>query len=203
MSSLITSAIIGKEILLNFQNSLVVGSKADWQYSAMFGKEESQIGNSRSIRRPIAVTLQENNMSWNAANSAVTETYVKLVVDRSLTVPMSFTEGDMALKIERFSERYIGPTVRQIAAVLDARVCDSISNSTVATASATSGLSTAGLDGNAVGTPVRSDHGWLWPVGDLPSSAPCRPSTCPIACVCDAGAFPASASTIAARSDCA
>ena len=153
MSSLITSAIIGKETLLNFQNSLVVGSKADWQYSAMFGKEESQIGNSRSIRRPIAVTLQENNMSWNAANSAVTETYVKLVVDRSLTVPMSFTEGDMALKIERFSERYIGPTVRQIAAVLDARVCDSISNSTVATASATSGLSTAGLDGNAVGTP--------------------------------------------------
>ena len=131
MSSLITSAIIGKETLLNFQNSLVVGSKADWQYSAMFGKEESQIGNSRSIRRPIAVTLQENNMSWNAANSAVTETYVKLVVDRSLTVPMSFTEGDMALKIERFSERYIGPTVRQVAAVLDARVCDSISNSTV------------------------------------------------------------------------
>lgn len=152
MSNLITSAILGKETLLNFQNSLVVGSKVDWQYSSKFGNEEAQIGNSRSIRRPVATIAVENNMAWNAANSALTETRVQLVVDRSLTVPMSFSEGDMALKVELFSERYIGPAVRQIASILDGRVCDTISNSSLAVASATSGLSTSGLDANAVGT---------------------------------------------------
>lgn len=151
MSSLITSAVIRQETLLNFENNLVIAGRCDWSYSDRFGKNDAQIGNSISLRKPINVLATLNNMAWNAANSAIQENQVKLVIDTTLTVPMSFSEGDMSLKVEKFSDRFVKKASTTIAATLDLRIADSIVNSKVGVASATSGLSTAGLDPNAVG----------------------------------------------------
>lgn len=152
MSNLITSAIIAKETLLNFRNNLVIAGNCDWKYNEKFGQSENPIGNSYNLRRPIAVNVVENNMAWNASLSSVQETTVQLVIDRTLTVPMSFSEGDLALKIADFSSRYVAKAARTAASRLDFRVADAIVNSTVASAS-NAGLQTAGLAGSAVGTP--------------------------------------------------
>lgn len=134
------------------ENNLVVSKYVDFSYNEEVDKPIDKIGNSVTIRVPVMVTGTDNNMAWVAANSVITENTKKLVVDRTYTIPLSFSEGDTMLKIERFSERYIKPVVTKAAAVLDARICDAVTNCTIAIASATSGLSTSGLDANAVGT---------------------------------------------------
>ena len=151
MASLITSAIIAKETLLSFENNLVLARNVDWSYNDKFGNGDDQIGNTYSLRKPINVIAQNNNMAWVAANASITENKVTLVIDRTLTVPMSFSEGDLALKIERFSDRYIKKATASIAAQLDMAIAGAIVNSTVGAASADSGLDAAGLGPTGAG----------------------------------------------------
>lgn len=146
MSNLLTSAVISKETLLNFENSLAVANRVSWQYSEDFAKPEDKIGNSKALRKPINVVATDDNMSWNATNSQLTENNVTLFVNRTLTVPMSFSEGDLSLKVEKFSERFIKKAATTIAAKLDLAIANSISNSTVPGANAGAGLGTSGLN---------------------------------------------------------
>lgn len=150
MSSLITSNIISKATLINFENNLVIANKADWQYSENFGKGDAQIGASFAIRRPIMVIATDNNMAWNAGNSVVSESKVNLTVDRTLTVPMSFSDSDLALKVERFTDRFISKATAVIAAKLDAAIAQAISNCSTGT-SAFEGAGYAGASINAGG----------------------------------------------------
>lgn len=151
MSTLITPAIVGKETLMNFRNNLVVAGNIDWQYNDEFSKTDGRIGNSFSLRKPVGFTGTRNNMAWNGGNSSVIENYVKLVVDRTYTIPLSFTEGDLSLKLERFSSRYIKPATANIASNLDADLVASIVNSVPGALSDTSGQGTGGLDATALG----------------------------------------------------
>ena len=146
MSSLLTSAIISHEALLNFENDLVFGNKVDWSYSDKFADPIDQIGNSYTFRKPINVLVTDDNMAWVAANSTVQENAVTIFVNRTLTTPLSFAEGDLMLKLEKFSSRIITPAMATLAAIADARLHNSIINSTVPGANAGAGLGTAGLN---------------------------------------------------------
>lgn len=152
MSQLITSAVVAGETLELFVNNLVFSNRITW-HTEEFERPTDKIGNTYTLRRPVMVRVTENNMAWNAADSQLIETAVTLVVDRTLTVPMSFSDGDLALKLEKFSERYIKPTARLMAAKADTIALDSIINSKVSTLSATSGLATAGVGSTSAGTP--------------------------------------------------
>ena len=43
-NSVITSTIISKELLMQFENSLIVARKVDWQYNEKFATSENKIG---------------------------------------------------------------------------------------------------------------------------------------------------------------
>ena len=131
MSTTINSLIIGKETLRLWENNLVLGKYIDWSYADKF---EQKIGATYSIRRPVMVTVTKNNLAWNAANSAVTETKVALVIANTVTAPISFNDADMALRIDQFSDRYIKPAVATLAATLDAEIANAVVNSAVGTA---------------------------------------------------------------------
>jgi hypothetical protein len=145
MSTLLTSAIISKETLMNFENELVFANKADWSYSDKFANPTDQIGNSYTFRKPINVLATDDNLAWVAANSTVQENAVTIFINRTLTVPLSFTEGDLALKMEKFADRIINPATRVLAAKADTKFHDSIINSTVPGANSGAGLTTGGL----------------------------------------------------------
>jgi len=151
MSILITSAIVAKETLTMMRNNLIVAGHVDFQYNDEFSKTNGKIGNSFSLPKPVGYTGTRNNMAWNGGNSSVVENYVKLVIDRTYTIPLSFTEGDLSLKLVRFSDRYIKPATANIASNLDADLVASIVNSVPGALSATSGQGTGGLDANALG----------------------------------------------------
>lgn len=131
MSITINSQIIGKETLRLWENNLVLAKYIDWSYSDKF---EQKIGATYSIRRPVMVTVTKNNLTWNAGNSAVTETKVALVIANTVTAPISFNDADMALRIDQFSDRYIKPAVATLAATLDSDIADAVINSAVGTA---------------------------------------------------------------------
>lgn len=131
MSTTINSLIISKETLRLWENNLVLAKYIDWSYADKF---EQKIGATYSIRRPVMVTVTKNNLAWNAANSAVTETKVALVIANTVTAPISFNDADMALRIDQFSDRYIKPAVATLAATLDAEIANAVVNSAVGTA---------------------------------------------------------------------
>lgn len=152
MAGLITSAVLSKDTLINFQNNIVTGKHIDWSYSDKFKSGDDAIGNSYAIRKTIQVVGNFNNMAWTGATAGTTspsssniEPKVVLTVDSTFTVPMSFSEGDLSLKIGRFSERYIQPTTRYIANVLDQRIAEAISNCAGGVASSNAGLEVPGL----------------------------------------------------------
>lgn len=151
MSALITNAVIRQETLMLAENSLVVNGNVTWMNEEF--KKNPRIGNVVNVRRQVSVLPTRNNMAWVGSNSSVADTYVPMAINRSLTQPLSFTTGDLALKLERFSERYLKPVINTMAAMLDADVCDSISNSGTPTLSATQGFDSSGLSTNQAGTP--------------------------------------------------
>lgn len=156
MSLLITNAVLTKETLLLAENSLVVNGNVTWKSDEFKGNP--RIGNVVNVRRPVSVLPTRNNMAWDGSKSSVQDTYVPFAINRSLTQPLSFTQGDLALKLEKFSERYLKPIIMTMAATLDADVCDSISNSATPTLSATQGFDTNGLSTNQAGTPSAAGY---------------------------------------------
>jgi hypothetical protein len=150
LSTTINSLIISKESLALFENNLVLAKNVDWSYSDKFGQENGKIGATYKIRRPVLPTVIKNNLAWNAASSAVTETFVTLTIDRTVNSPISFNDQDMALRIERFSDRYIKPSVAVLASTVDSSIADSVVNSAVGTA-ALQGASDPGTVGPNAG----------------------------------------------------
>jgi hypothetical protein len=143
MANLLTSQIISKETLMQVENALILGKRVDSSYSDKFGKQDAQIGTSYDIRRPILTNVQINNMAYVAANANVTETKVNLALGTTLTTPMSFTDTDLAFKVEKFSDRFVKPATTVIAARIDSMIADALSN--------------AGLYGQA----VQTGAGWV------------------------------------------
>ena len=130
----ITKAEITKESLRQWANNLVFGRYVDYSNSDKFGKGDNQIGNSIRVRRQMLTNTVSNNMAWNNANAGRLQTSVALVVDRTLSNFLSISDADLALKLEKFSENIIKPTILAMAAQYDFKIADAISNAGVGTA---------------------------------------------------------------------
>lgn len=128
MSTLLTSQVISKETLAQVENMLIAGNRVDWSYSEKFGKQDAQIGTSYNIRRPVLTNIQRNNLAYTAALANVTETNVNLALGTTLTTPMTFSDTDLAYKVERFSDRFVKNAAARIAATMDADIADAAIN---------------------------------------------------------------------------
>ena len=128
MSKTITSQIITRESLINYENALVLGNKIDYSYSDQFG-QGNQIGQQLYIRRPILVAPVINNMAYGSdAVASATETYVAMSVATTLTQALTFSDEDMTLRIEDFEKRFIKKATTVMANVYDNMIADAISN---------------------------------------------------------------------------
>lgn len=126
-NSVITSTIISKELLMQFENSLIVARKVDWQYNEKFATSENKIGAQYRVRIPVLFSVNRNNLAYSA--QAVTEKYSQITVANSYTVPFTFNDAEVALKIEDFSQRYIKQVVAVLAATFDTDIANAAVNS--------------------------------------------------------------------------
>lgn len=125
-NTLINSTIISKELLMQFENSLIVARKVDWQYNDRFASSEGKIGAQYRVRIPVLFSINRNNLAFSA--QAVTEKYSQLTVSNSYTVPFTFSDADLALKIDDFSKRYVKQAVAVMAATFDADISSAAIN---------------------------------------------------------------------------
>lgn len=116
-TNLITTSKITKEALYQLVNNLVIGNRIDWSHSKEFGNKTAQIGDTLGIRRAVLASVQEDNMVWTG--NLPYEGKVSLTIDKTMTVPLSFSDADLALRIEEFSSRFIKQAVVSLANAFD------------------------------------------------------------------------------------
>lgn len=146
-NTVLTSTIISKELLMQFENSLIVARKVDWQYNDKFATSENKIGAQYRVRIPVLFSVNRNNLAFSA--QSVTEKYTQLTVSNSYTVPFTFSDADLALKIEDFSQRYVKQAVAVLAATFDFDIANTAVNSYAGTS----------VDGVTNATP--NSAGWV------------------------------------------
>lgn len=113
--------------MMQFENSLIVARKVDWQYNEKFATSENKIGAQYRVRIPVLFSVNRNNLAYSA--QAVTEKYSQITVANSYTVPFTFNDAEVALKIEDFSQRYIKQVVAVLAATFDTDIANAAVNS--------------------------------------------------------------------------
>lgn len=157
-NTLITSTIISKELTLQFENMLVLGKSVDWGFNEKFGVKDAQIGASYRVRRPTLMSATRNNLAYSAQN--VVDTFSQVTVANSLTTAFNFTDADLTLKVENFSDRYVKQAVTVLAALFDSDIASALTNCAVGTQidGATSPTpNAAGWVVGTYGTPITSD----------------------------------------------
>lgn len=112
----LTVDMITQECLRVLHQKLNVIGTIDRQYDSQFAKEGAKIGSTLRIRKPVQYTVRTGK-PINVQNSV--EDYTSLTVNTQKGVDFSFTSSELALDIDRFSERYVKPAMSRLASELE------------------------------------------------------------------------------------
>jgi hypothetical protein len=138
----ITSSFITREMMRVLHSNLKVVKSIDHSWNKLFGKSIGPVGKSGAtvnIRKPALGSIRTG---WAMDQSDVTETYVPLTIDTAAGVDLNFSDADMALSVEDFSERYIVPNGLKLASYVDMIAAQTMKNK-IANTVAVSSLGTA------------------------------------------------------------
>jgi hypothetical protein len=124
----ITSSFITREFLSVLHSNLRVVKSIDHSWNKLFGKSIGPVGKSGAtvnIRKPALGSIRTG---WTMDQGDVTETSVALTIDTVRGVDLNFSDADMSLTVEDFSERYITPNAMLLASYVDAYCAEYIKN---------------------------------------------------------------------------
>jgi len=107
--------ITRKALVVLHQNLNFIGN-IDRQYDSSFANAGAQIGDTLRIRLPNQYTVRTGS-TWSAP--AITEQSVSLQVNRYRGVDMNFSDQDLTLKVEDFTERHIKPAMAVLASHIE------------------------------------------------------------------------------------
>jgi hypothetical protein len=127
-NSRITSSFITREFLSVLHSNCAVLRSCDTSWNKLFGKSHGPVGKAGptiGIRKPALGSIRT---SWGMDSTDITESSVNLTIDQIVGVDLNFSDADMALTIEEFSERYIAPNALQMASYIDYTVGNYIKN---------------------------------------------------------------------------
>lgn len=115
----ITSSFITREFISVLHSQCQVLKAFDKSWNTLFGKSVGPVGKSGAtvnIRKPALGSIRTG---WAMDSSDVTETSIPLTIDTPVGVDLNFSDADMALTVEDFSERYITPNAMKLASHID------------------------------------------------------------------------------------
>ncbi len=115
-NQLLTPSLITKETLAILQNNLVMAGKVNRKFENQFG---GKIGSTLTVRKPnkfIAV----NGPALSLQD--VQEPFTSITISYQTHVDFQFTQQDLTLTVEEFSERYLKPAAETLANAVDAGV---------------------------------------------------------------------------------
>lgn len=111
-NSLLTDDVIAKEALLLLKNSLVFAKLVYRQYESTFGK----VGDTIRLKLPYRVKSASGR---TLVKQPLVDQTIPLKVENQEHVGLEYTVKDKTLDIEQFKERYLKPSMIQIANKID------------------------------------------------------------------------------------
>jgi hypothetical protein len=118
MATLVTPDIIAKEALRIFENNTIMGSRVYRAYESEL--RGTKVGDTVRIRKPNDFTVQDGP---TMVKQTVEEATTSIVIDKHKHVAWEFSNTELTLDIEQYSERYIRPAVIQLVNNVDAALC--------------------------------------------------------------------------------
>jgi hypothetical protein len=114
--------MITRKSLEILENNLVITRNVNRQYDDSFAVQGAKIGTTLRIRLPdralvtngAALQVQDDN-----------EQFTTLTVDSQKHIGINFTSAELTMQLDDFAERVLKPRISQLAASIDADVCNS------------------------------------------------------------------------------
>jgi hypothetical protein len=145
--SLLTIDMITNKALEILENNLVVTRNVNRQYDSSFAVEGAKIGDTLRIRLPDRALVTDGAA---LGVQEVNEQYTTLTIASQKHIGVNFTSAEMALSLDDFADRILKPRVSQLAASIDADVCNAYNQmfQSVGTPGTTPATSLVLLQGN-------------------------------------------------------
>jgi len=115
-NSLLTDSMITKECLRELKNQLTFTKSVNRQYDDKFAQVGAKKGASINIRKP---SRYEVNDGAALVINDTEDEYVPLTLDNHKHVGMAFSQKDLTLSIDEFSDRYIKKAMTPLANSID------------------------------------------------------------------------------------
>jgi hypothetical protein len=115
-NTLLTTTKMTLEALRILRNKLVFSKLVRRDFDPEFAREGAKIGDTLNIRKP---PRYAGTTGATITVEDATETSVALVLNTQFNVGIQFTSKDLALSIDKFSERFLQPAVATIANKID------------------------------------------------------------------------------------
>src|SRR6267142_7092207 len=112
----LTISKITNEALMVLENELTFTSEVNREYDDQFAVVGAKIGNTVNVRRPMRV-IGTTGPALNVED--FNETSIPVVLTTQFHVDTQFNTQDLALSMDRFSDRLIKPCVAAIANKID------------------------------------------------------------------------------------
>jgi hypothetical protein len=117
--NLINSSVILAETMRIVKNESAFLQHINREYDSEFAKKGNKPGSTVSVRRPVQFTVR----SGATANfQDVNETSESITVEPEFGIDWDFSDADLTLSVDRFSERYLQPAGSKLAAEIDIRI---------------------------------------------------------------------------------
>lgn len=98
----------------------------NWVFAGLvhrdYAKEFKKVGNSVRVRRPATFTAIEFDGDLEGAWQKVTETYLDVLMDTVITVPIEFTQVEQSLDIVNFNMQVVEPAMQALAQKVDEKL---------------------------------------------------------------------------------
>lgn len=121
-NSLLTIDMITRKSLEVLENNLVITRNVNRQYDDSFAVQGAKIGSTLRIRLPDRA-LVTNGATLSAQDDI--EQFTTLTVASQKHIGLNFTSAELTMQLDDFAERVLKPRVSQLAASIDADVCNS------------------------------------------------------------------------------
>lgn len=118
-NTFITPQVVAKLALPTLLNNLMMAGLVYRDYA----KEFRKVGNTVRIRKPAVLTAIEFDGDLTGEYQNITESYIDVLLDKIIVVPVEILATDLTLDILSFNTQIVEPAVQAIAQELDVRLC--------------------------------------------------------------------------------
>ena len=126
-NAIVTSSMITNETLRIVHNESAFLGSINTQYDSQFAQSGAKAGSTVNVRRPVQYTVR-NGAAINIQD--VNETVTPVTLEPEFGIDWAFSDYDLTVGIDKFSERYLQPAGKRLAAELDFRIGQRLKNAT-------------------------------------------------------------------------